>query len=130
MGRNIKNEIGNRYGRLTVLELIGVTKRGSGKAAAVWKCLCDCGNITEVRQSHLGKMTRSCGCLRKNQLGKRRFKDETGNRYGRLTVLELAEKSRRVIWKCLCDCGKETEVDAGNLRSGSTKSCGCMRKKR
>ena len=58
--------------------------------------------------------------------------DLTGQRYGRLTVLEEAEpvvypngrKVRR--WKCLCDCGKETVVRHGGLRIGTTQSCGCL----
>ena len=30
------------------------------------------------------------------------------------------------MWKCRCDCGKETVVAMGHLRSGHTKSCGCV----
>lgn len=58
--------------------------------------------------------------------------DRTGMRYGRLTVLSL---DRRVFrssrqgyanyWKCLCDCGSETQVHQSNLVSGNTTSCGC-----
>jgi len=54
--------------------------------------------------------------------------DETGNRYGRLTVLEQffdAEESK-AQWICKCDCGNETLVRGDSLRSGSTKSCGCL----
>ena len=52
-----------------------------------------------------------------------------GERYGRLTVLELdhVEKSRR-YWKCKCECGNITVVIEGNLKSGTTKSCGCLRR--
>lgn len=52
-----------------------------------------------------------------------------GERYGRLTVLELdhVEKSRR-YWKCSCSCGGTTVVREGNLKNGITKSCGCLRK--
>jgi len=53
--------------------------------------------------------------------------DETNNRHGMLTVLEKAEQYKHgVFWKCLCDCGNETIVLATNLRSGNTKSCGCI----
>lgn len=44
-----------------------------------------------------------------------------------LTVLKEAPKinrGRRVF--CICDCGKETIVAVGHLRSGHTKSCGCL----
>jgi len=58
--------------------------------------------------------------------------DEVGNRHGRLTVLEEGErgKSRHAMWLCKCDCGNIRVVDGINLRSGHTKSCGCLAKER
>ena len=59
------------------------------------------------------------------------FKDLTGRRFGRLTVLEyeLPEPGRRgARWICLCDCGVRCTVDAFHLISGKTSSCGCYRK--
>ena len=55
--------------------------------------------------------------------------DLTGERYGKLVVLELdhVEKSRR-YWKCQCECGNTAVVREGNLRHGITKSCGCLKK--
>ena len=32
------------------------------------------------------------------------------------------------MWLCDCDCGKQTTVALGNLRSGQVISCGCRRK--
>ena len=55
--------------------------------------------------------------------------DETGNRYGRLTVLQPIEKlgpNNRLVWLCKCDCGTQKEIIGKNLRSGNTKSCGCL----
>ena len=59
-------------------------------------------------------------------------KDEIGNRYGRLLVISGAgvDKSRRAIWVCVCDCGKETVVRGGDLRSGGTLSCGCLQREK
>lgn len=54
------------------------------------------------------------------------FKDETNNRYGKLTVVSLEQKHPKAIWKCLCDCGRYKEVKGIDLRSGNTKSCGCL----
>ena len=56
--------------------------------------------------------------------------DETGNRYGLLTVLYRGPNSKdgRVQWHCKCDCGNEIDVIAKNLRSGNTKSCGCYKR--
>ncbi len=57
-------------------------------------------------------------------------KDETGNRYGRLTVLTRAgtSKNRTATWHCRCDCGRSLVVDGSSLRSGHTRSCGCIRR--
>ena len=54
------NEIGHKYGRLTVIEIDHIDK----KQGAFWKCLCECGNECIVRGTQLrsGK-TQSCGCL-------------------------------------------------------------------
>ena len=61
-----------------------------------------------------------------------KFIDLTGNRFGKLLVLEIdKEKSHDgiIYWKCQCDCGNITSVIAGDLtRKNGTKSCGCIRK--
>jgi hypothetical protein len=55
------------------------------------------------------------------------FLDLKGQKYGKLTVLRRdSEESDRVRWKCLCDCGKEKSVASNLLRSGATRSCGCL----
>lgn len=53
---------------------------------------------------------------------------QTGDRYGKLTTIEVVSKTNRGAnrWLCECDCGKKTVVIAYNLRNGHTKSCGCM----
>lgn len=61
------------------------------------------------------------------------FQDLEGKRFGRLTVTELGtpifSKSGRkqLRWVCVCDCGNEVTVQANNLKSGHTTSCGCAR---
>jgi hypothetical protein len=70
----------------------------------------------------------------KNAKGKNhwRFKDETGNSYGMLTVVEYAgsDKGRGSLWKCKCSCGGEGVFDGGHLRNGHTISCGCLLKRK
>jgi len=53
--------------------------------------------------------------------------DLTGQRFSSLVVIGEAgrNKSRGILWKCVCDCGKETVVSSDNLRRHNTKSCGC-----
>lgn len=54
------------------------------------------------------------------------FKDEVGNRYGKLLVKERVENYRGVAkWLCECDCGNTSKVTGTSLRFGTTKSCGC-----
>ena len=54
-----KNLTGIKFGKLTALRFTG-KKKGNNY---IWECRCDCGNITEVPTSYLGKDTKSCGCL-------------------------------------------------------------------
>jgi 5-methylcytosine-specific restriction endonuclease McrA len=63
----------------------------------------------------------------KNKISKR-IKNITGIRYGRLIALEIAGKTYRGrrLWKCLCDCGTEKIIKAGDLTRGHVKSCGCL----
>jgi hypothetical protein len=53
--------------------------------------------------------------------------DLTGKRFGKLVVLEDTgiRKSRRPIWKCLCDCGETKNILGKYLLNGDTKSCSC-----
>lgn len=56
-----------------------------------------------------------------------KFIDETGKRFGRLTVLKRAaiKICNHVAWECLCDCGNTIVCRANSLETGNTKSCGC-----
>jgi hypothetical protein len=59
------DEIGHRYGRLTVVEYVGLNKQNR----AVWLCKCDCGNFTKVAGKYLRNGdTTSCGCRYKETL--------------------------------------------------------------
>lgn len=55
--------------------------------------------------------------------------DLTGQRFGRLTVLEFVPVpcTKRSYWKCRCDCGNEKTVETQKLLLFSTKSCGCLK---
>ena len=60
----------------------------------------------------------------------KRSQDITGNRYGSLVVLypitEQREDGSAVVWRCRCDCGKETNVVQSSLVAGIKKSCGSL----
>lgn len=53
--------------------------------------------------------------------------DISGRKYGRLTATEYISDGK---WKCVCDCGGTAIVEAKNLSSGVTKSCGCIRREK
>lgn len=56
-------------------------------------------------------------------------KDLTGQRFGRLVVVEPAEKQNgRTAWVCHCDCGETTVVLTKRLTTGHTKACGCLKR--
>lgn len=59
-------------------------------------------------------------------------KDIKGKKFGRLTPLERSgtAKNGSVIWKCICECGNETNKIGSLLISGATSSCGCKHRER
>ena len=60
-----------------------------------------------------------------------RYIDLTGNKYGRLTVLNKdneRKSSSGSYWICECECGNIKSVKSSSLRRGEITSCGCYRK--
>ena len=57
------------------------------------------------------------------------FKDLTGSKFGKWTVIKYVEtaKRRQTFWECKCECGNSKVVSSNSLRNGS-KSCGCIKK--
>jgi hypothetical protein len=64
-------------------------------------------------------------------VGKIRF-NLKGQKIARLTVLERVPNDRfnRACWLCRCDCGRELVVATNALRTGNTRSCGCLMRDR
>jgi hypothetical protein len=58
------------------------------------------------------------------------MEDLTGKKFGRWTVLEKTKKENdsRAYYKCKCDCGTIRNVMVYNLKSGTSLSCGCLKK--
>ena len=54
--------------------------------------------------------------------------DLTGKKFGRLIVLKCVkhESPGDYLWECKCDCGTIKSFRGMNLRSGDSKSCGCL----
>lgn len=128
----VKDETGNRYGRLLVLKRV---ENHPTRGDAQWLCKCDCGNEKIIRgvQLRSGK-SKSCGCLQKEKVreqGLKNTEDLIGKRFGRLTVRERIDgtESLRGKWICDCDCGGFTITTTDKLKSGHSQSCGCLQSK-
>lgn len=126
MGKNI-DLTGLRFGIITILGL----SENKVKHRKNWLCKCDCGKLFESVTSNFGvkKCLQSCGCVRDENISKRSIKDLTGLIFGKLTVCEITSKriDRKVVWNCICDCGRSCEVISVNLINGDTTSCGCYK---
>ena len=113
---------GQRFGFLVAMSPLPERKRGK----VVWRFQCDCGKtIDRIATVVKNGGQKSCGCSLATNL--------VGKKFGRLTVLsrslaEHAGTSRNYRWNCMCDCGKTFTADAGSLKRGRTKSCGCLHK--
>lgn len=119
-----KDIIGTKIGLWTVLDKASAAKN-KGRSAR-YLCQCDCGRRRIVYANNLlqGKSL-SCGCSKARNL--------VGKKFGKLTVLgsvPATERrdgwwSKKVLWHCVCECGKEVTVPAESLTRGHTRSCGC-----
>lgn len=55
--------------------------------------------------------------------------DIVGQRFGRWTVVQRVERTKtHATFLCRCDCGAENVVKGVQLRRGTSKSCGCLRR--
>ena len=59
-----------------------------------------------------------------------KFIDLSGQKFGKLKVIKKIEnKGENIQYLCKCDCGNYIKIIGTSLRTGNTKSCGCLAKK-
>lgn len=124
-GKETQDIVGKKFGKLTAV------KRVEGKGHHLYYLFkCDCGNEKIIsKEAVVGGKTKSCGCLQHRTASN--FKDLTGKRFGRLTVIKRAEDyispsgNHSTQWFCRCDCGNTSTIAASSLIHGITSSCGC-----
>lgn len=117
---------GDSYGSLTLIK--PADGYVGSPSLASWVCLCVCGRETleplnRLKAGHVG----SCGCL---LYAARALKSRPrlGDVFGRLTVLELFKVNRSLVyWSVRCSCGSTLVVEQNALKSGGTRSCGCLK---
>ena len=112
---------GQKFHRLQVVQK---SEQQSKADTVLWDCICDCGSKTTATTAQLRSgHKKSCGCIKRAP----KAEDITGQCFGRLTVMKrVGTIERRPIWRCRCDCGRKTDVRSSDLKSGNTKSCGCL----
>ena len=98
------NEIGNKYGELTVINRCGVDKN----LRAVWSVMCSCGKEFSVKGKDLrsGKVISCPECGHKRGGIKTRI-DITNNKYNLLTAIKNVDENDYSKWLFKCDCGGE-----------------------
>ena len=139
--REKEGYVGRHYDDLTGKEVNGVkviriveNSGGAGKCR-MWVCECPlCKREYTVRKNNLmRKKTPYCVECADRLLYESIREDLTGQKFGHLRVDqmiypgELGGSNKRTICYCTCDCGTSgVMVQANHLKSGETKSCGCM----
>ena len=117
-----------KYGRLTILEIIPYHTKNGKPVKKRAKCLCDCGAKKIIDLDHLkGGKTSSCGCLRSINIS-------VGQKFGRLVVKKIFphhyRDGKRIQSKveCICDCGiiKILFVSGIKHNTRPTRSFGCL----
>jgi len=131
--------IGQKFGRLTVVEKLDSRASNRSGKMRYWRCECECGSGITL-EFPTGRLTsgnvKSCGCYQKEHLAK--LNDKTriditcGQKFGLLTTIEKVpgkHKRSGKRWLCECECGNRITVSPAELFHGRIKSCGCYRKK-
>jgi len=88
----------------------------------------NCGIAFQSKYKDRKYCSRKCICAEMSRNHIKEYKELIGKRFGRFVVVERESKDKRhphLI--CNCDCGKQVSVNAEQLLSGKTKSCGCLR---
>lgn len=113
---------GQVFGKWTVLY-----RTHNKNKQTYWKVRCECGTEKAIYgQALLRGESRSCGCNTAALISKALKEDLVGQVFGRLTVIEEDFSRKTTAYKCQCDCGNIVIVQAGNLKSGHSQSCGCF----
>lgn len=110
---------GQKFGKLTVIKM---SDKRNGSNDILWECLCDCGKTKLATSGNLRNGdAKSCGCLKNID-----YDSFIGKTYGRLTILSFTKNNERVYVSC--ECGEIKYKSWQDVKSGHTKSCGCLSK--
>lgn len=122
---------GKQFENFTVLYRGEDIVKDGKKRRVRWHCMCNCGNEFDAIADNIKKRPNmSCNeCANKRRAENNRI-DVVGNKYGRLTILEIVPNTRPTRVKCRCDCGNIYIGDQADIVSTHTQSCGCLQRER
>lgn len=107
-----KKKIGDRFGRVTLLEKAGHYLEGGIKKRLIWTCLCDCGNTVDIKVSNLHPAV-SCGCLKEERLRERKSDTEQS----------LKVKLKSVYYHMIGRCYNQEELGYENYGGRGITVC-------
>ena len=109
----INNTVGQKFGRLTVIQELGHDRI---------LCECECGNVKELSKYTVvtRQTTKSCGCLA-DEVKRTPKTNLVGQRFNDWVVLDELGNDKLL---CRCSCGIEKVVTKSTVKDGRSKSCG------
>jgi len=126
---NIKDYVGKKYAHLTIMSDVPLSDR-----IKKYECRCDCGNTVYRHLCHIVTgHTKTCGKCNSFLLDRtdkrKQYLDISGQRFNRLKAIKFVgyDNFSRAKWLFECDCGNKVVASAYNVKSGTTKSCGCLK---
>lgn len=123
--RPAKTKPGRVIGSYTA---VAPTRKRYG-AAIVWQWRCECGRTATYVPAMLAALARrpqgvKCNHPPAPSLGRPSL-DLSGQKFGKLTAIDIARRTRRgdCVWRCECECGATSTVRATRLQSHTTLMC-------
>ena len=103
----------------------------NGKTRTRWHCKCNCGNEMDILYDNLARRPNiACKeCANKNRAIHNRT-NVVGQKFGRLTVVDILWDKTPTKAICKCDCGNDYIAAKSDIVSGHTQSCGCLQSER
>lgn len=126
----IRVKAGDRFGRLTVVDVNSDVQYYRGRQRVVYFCFCrcDCGEVKRINKCNLtrGAVT-SCGCRLGEYRNARRVYgpfEANQNGYTLLRLLQEGEQYRSDLWEVRCSCGVIKPLRFQSIQSGVKCNCG------
>jgi hypothetical protein len=117
-----RNLVGQKFGKGTVITEVAKPSHLK-RVGRYWSVLCECGQTRVIDTTTLKTKWTNCGCNNEEDLTEIRF------HHGIVDGLFGKDDKGHRVWKVKCDCGNNYKAFTESLKSGNTKSCGCLNRR-